>query len=149
MAGTFGGYWSSQLLKHILGQTTATQQQTTWIALGTTTMWTAAGTGPSWECSNDGGYARYPVGTNSLFEAVTVPGAGPYTGSIATNTATLTISAGTTSNWGAVCMIALMNTATIGTGDVLAWATALATRTVLTGDQVLIAAGSLSIQLGP
>lgn len=148
MAGTFGGYWQGQILKDRLGQATATQQ-TVFIALGTTTMWTAAGTGPAWECSNDGGYARYPVGTNSCFESVTFPGAGPYTGAIATNTATLTISAGTTSSWGFVCMVALMNTATIGTGDVLGWCTAVATRQVLTGDQVLIAAGSLSIQVGP
>lgn len=148
MAGTFGTYWQGNILKDRLGQATATQQ-TLFLALGTQTLWTAAGTAPSWECSNDGGYARYPIGTNSMFEAVTNATLAPSSGAIATNTATLTISAGTTSDWGSVCIIALMNTTTVGTGDILAWCTAAATRVVAKGDQVLIAAGSLSIQVGP
>lgn len=84
-----------------------------------------------------------------MFEGVTQATLAPSSGAICTNTATMTISAGTTSSWGNVCIIALMNTATVGTGDVLAWCTAAATRNILTGDQVLIAAGSLSIQVGP
>lgn len=153
MAGTFGGYWQSQLLKHILGQATATQQQTNWIALGTSAVFTAGGTNtfePFTAASAVGaGYSRYPVGTNSFFEAITVPTAGSLSGAICTNTATLTISAGVASSWGDIGWIAIMNTTTVGTGDVLAWCTAAATRTVSTGDQVLIAAGSLSIQVGP
>lgn len=146
MAGTYGSRWQGQLLKHQLGQTVFTQQ-TNWLALCSQTCWTAGGS--SIMEPTGGGYARYPIGTNSMFEAVTVSTVGPTSGAIATNTATLTISAGTTSNWGDIGWIAIMDTSTIGAGNCLAWCTAAATRTVLTGDQVLVAAGSLSIQLGP
>lgn len=146
MAGTYGSRWQAQILKHQLGQTLYTQQ-TYWVSLCNSTCWTAAGSDSVSEVSAGGGYARYPIGTNSFFEAVTVPTL--FSGAIATNTSTLTISAGTTSNWGDIGWIRIMDTSTIGAGNTLAWCTAAATRTVLTGDQVLIAAGSLSIQLGP
>ena len=153
MAGTFGGYWQSQILNSLVNNTTLTHTQTMWVALGTSAVFTAGGTNtfePFTAASAAGaGYARYGIGTGSCFEAVTVPTAGSLSGAVATNTATLTISAGTTSSWGDIGWIAIMNTTTVGTGDVLAWCTAAATRTVSTGDQVLIAAGSLSIQVGP
>lgn len=146
MAGTFGGYWQNKILADRLGQQTATQQ-TLFLALGTAAVFTAAtNTFEPYDAAT-AGYARYPIGTNSMFETASVPAA--YAGSVATNTATMTITAGALSNWGDIGWIALMNTSTVGQGNVLAWCTAAATRTVLTGDQVLIAAGSLTIQVGP
>ena len=151
MAGTYGSRWQAELLKLQLGQQTVPYtQQTLWVAMCNIAPHTAGGSNIlSAECSAGGGYARYPIGTNSMFEAVTAAVSQTASGAIATNTATMTISAGTTSNWGDVGWIAIMNTSTIGAGLLLAWATAAATRTILTGDQVLIAAGSMSIQLGP
>jgi len=146
MSGTYGSRWQGQVLAYQLGQTTYTQQ-TYWVAMCSQTAWTAAGS--SIMEPSGGGYARYPIGTNSIFNAVTVSTVGPTSGAVATNTATMTISAGTTSNWGDIGWIAIMDTSTIAAGNCLAWCTAAATRTVNTGDQVLIAAGSLTIQLGP
>lgn len=137
----FGPYWEVAVMRHITGSQNMTQL-TVYVGLCTAAPLTAAGSNPALcECAtNTGGYTRQGIGTNQW---VAVSGSSP---AVTYNSASFSWTTSTTS-WGDVLYVALFNTSTINDGNVLAFATMPATKTIGTGDQAILGTQSLSLQL--
>lgn len=141
--GQFGTYWETQILKHITSQTSLTAQ-TYWVAACTAAPMTSAGTNLALaECATAGnavGYARVIMGTAAW---TVVSGSSP---AVVRNSAKITWATAVSPAWGTIAYIALMNTSTIQTGEVLAWGAC--TQTVVgTGDTLSLGTQSLTLQV--
>lgn len=137
----FGPYWETAILRHITGSQAMTQY-TVWVGLCTAAPLTGSGSNPAvCECAtNTGGYSRVGIATDTW---------GAVSGSSPANTynsAAYTWSTSTTS-WGDISYVALFNTATVNDGNVIAFATAAATKTIATGDQAVLGTSSLTLQI--
>lgn len=142
MAGTFGGYWQVNILRTITGSQVMTQQ-TYWLAACTAAPMTAGGTNMALaECqaTNTYAYTRYGLAT-SIWKAVS----GSTPASVG-NTTIINYNTATPGAWGTIAYLAIMNTSTVRTGDILAWGPC--TNTVVgTGDTLRIATGSLVLSI--
>lgn len=137
----FGPYWEVAVLRHITGSQNMTQA--TWfIGLCTGAPLTAAGSNPALCecCTNTGGYTRVEIYTANW---VAVSGSSP---AVTYNSAAKTWATSTTS-WGDISYVAIFNTTTINDGNVVAFATAAATKTIATGDQAVLGTQSLALQI--
>lgn len=137
----FGPYWEVAVLRNITGSQAMTQY-TVYVGLCTAAPLTGAGSNPALcECAtNTGGYTRVGIGTNQW---VAVAGSSP---AVTYNSAAFTWSTSTTS-WGDISYVALFNTSTVNDGNVVAFATAAATKTIATGDQAVLGTQSLALQI--
>src|SRR5512144_2436079 len=130
--GQFGTYGATQILKHLTSQTSLTQQ-TYWVGACTAAPMTAAGTNLALaECEPraTANYTRIQLGTAAW---TTVSGSSP---AVVRNTTPITFLTATSCAWGTIAYIALFNTSTILTGEVLAWGAC--TNTVVgTGDTLI------------
>lgn len=140
--GQFGTHWEQTILMHITGQTSLTQQ-TYWIAACTAAPMTGAGTNMALaECEGTAtaNYTRISINTAGW---TTVSGSSP---AVTRNTAPVIWQTATSCAWGTIGWIAIMDTSTIGGGDVLAWG-ACTNTAVGTGDTLRIGTQSLSLQV--
>jgi hypothetical protein len=133
MAG-FSNYLENIILDHIFRNQSYTPPTTIYVALCTADPGEAA-TGASMnEVSNSGSYARVAVtfgaasgGQISNSSAVTFPQA--------------------TGSWGTVTHVALVDSGTYGSGNVLAFGPLSASRTIQSGDTAQFATGALTLSL--
>ena len=94
------------------------------------------------ECSNANGYVRQAVNpSNSNWSISTVSG---YI--VATNVNAITFPVATGSGWGTVVGIALVDSATYGSGNVVVFGS-IASQTVAVNNQVVFNAGSITFQI--
>lgn len=136
----FGPYWEVAVLRHITGSQAMTQY-TVWVGLCTAAPLTGSGSNPAvCECAATMNYARVGIATNAW---VAVAGSSP---AVTYNSAAFTFNTAT-NNWGDVLYVALFNTQTVNDGNVVAFATMPATKTIATGDQAVLGTQSLALQI--
>lgn len=136
MAGSASDYLELKLLEEIVGKTAYTMP-TAYIALLTAAP-TDASTGATIvEPAGADAYARITTSGASWGTAAS--------GSIA-NAAILT-SPTATGDWGEITHFALLDSATLGAGNVLVWGELTDSKTVLSGDSLSFAVGALIITL--
>lgn len=141
--GQFGTYWEQQILKHITNQTSMTQG-TLWIGACTAAPMTAAGTNLALaECEPraTANYARISINVPAGWTVVS--GSSP---AVVRNTSPITWLAATSCAWGTIGWLAIFNTSTILTGEVLAWGTCTSVA-IGTGDTLTLGTQSLTLQL--
>jgi hypothetical protein len=134
MPGAFTNYLENIVLDHIFRNQAYTPPTTVYVALCTADPGEAA-TGASMnEVANSGGYARTAVtfgaasgGQISNSSAVTFPQA--------------------TASWGTVTHVALVDSATYGSGNVLAYGALTTSRAIQSGDTAQFAIGALTLSL--
>lgn len=139
--GQFGTYWETQILKHITGQTSLTSH-TFWMAACTAAPMTAAGTNVALgECqTNAASYARVAIATAAW---TTVSGSSP---AVVRNSAKISFATAASPGWGTISYLMIMNTSTLGQGEVLAWG-ACTNTAVGTGDTLALGTQSLALQI--
>lgn len=129
MPGSMSDYLENKLLEHSLGKT-AYPMPTVYAALYTSVP-TEAG------AVNEligGGYARVPVSFGSA------------SGGTISNSASISFSVAS-ANWGTVVAVGLIDSPTVGSGNLLWYGSLDASRTINSGDQFVIPANSLTITL--
>jgi len=132
---SLSNYAESALLQHLLGQATYTPATTLYVALATADP-TEAATGAAMnEVANSGNYAR---------TAVTFPAAA--SGSIA-NSAQVNFPQASAA-WGTVTHYAIVDNATYGSGNVLAYGALSASQTVNANNTPYIVAGDITVDRG-
>lgn len=136
--GSFSDYLENKLLNHVFLGATMDQPPHTWIAL-TTRVLTDTATGQDLdEFTNAAtGYARRVCSTWSVSSGDD--------GAVA-NSEDLTFEQAS-ANWGTMVSFAIMDTATIATGNVLAHGALTISKSVQSGDTPKFAAGDLDVTL--
>jgi hypothetical protein len=131
MTGSFSDYWEAIILDETTGKSPSA---TRYIALLTATP-TDASTGTTIVEPSGGSYARKSTAAADWNSAAS--------GSTSNANAITFVQA--TGDWGAITHFAICDAAT--TGNVLAWGSLTATKTILNGDTASFAAGSLIVTL--
>jgi len=135
MAGSLSDYAEVELLDHITGKTALTMPT---ISVG---LWTATlsdtSTGATAGEVSGGSYAR--VTTSGATWNAAASGAVDNASAIVFPTAT--------ASWGTVTHVALLDSATLGAGNIIGWADLTASKTVGSGDTLQFNAGALDITL--
>lgn len=136
MTGSASDYLENKLLNEVVGKTAYTMP-TAYIALLTAVPDDADTGATLTEPSTGDGYARITTSGASWAAA---------SGGSTSNAAILT-SATATGDWGTILAIALVDSATVGAGNVLVWGELATSKTVLSGDSLTFAVGDLVITL--
>lgn len=133
--GSFSDYLENALLDHVFEGSAYTQPVHTWIALTTHLISDSESGGNLRENSLTGAYARRVCLT---WDAAS--------GGATANTEDLTF-AQATDDWGIITTFAIMDTATVDTGNILAYGTLTISKSVQSGDTPKFATGDLDITL--
>jgi hypothetical protein len=139
MAGSMSDFLENEILDHILSAATYTAPATVYIGLWTSAL-TDASTGATAGEVSGGSYARVAVTNN----ATNWPAA---SGGSKSNGADFTFPTAT-AGWGTVTHFAILDSATLGAGNILYWADLTVSKTVSNGDIVKFATGSITITQG-
>ena len=137
MAGSFSEYAAGKILSHALGAAAWTMP-TTYVALLTVTP-TSASTGATITEANNTGYARLATAGDWGTPTVATP-------EVISNTSTLTFPACTAGS-STIIAFAILDSATVGAGNVIAWGTCTSTVISTTQTPPTFAIGSLSVSL--
>jgi hypothetical protein len=132
-------FLENEILDHILSAATYTAPATVYIGLWTSAL-TDASTGATAGEVSGGSYARVAVTNN----ATNWPAA---SGGSKSNGADFTFPTAT-AGWGTVTHFAILDSATLGAGNILYWADLTVSKTVSNGDIVKFATGSITITQG-
>ena len=132
--GSFTDYLENKVLDHIVGKTSFTMPTTVAVALFTVAP-TDAGGGT--EVTNANNYARKTTAAADWQAA-----ASGATQNV--NAITFNVPSG---SWGTVVAFALMDSATYGAGNMLAWSTLTSSQAIGSGNTVSFAVGDLDITL--
>ena len=135
MAGSASNYLEDAILDHILGGGDFTRPGTVYIALWTSALDDTSDGATSGEVSG-GSYARVAVTNNATNFPAASSGA-------KSNGTTITFPTAT-AGWGTVTYVAILDSATLGAGNVLFWADLAASKTVNNGDTASFAVDALS-----
>lgn len=143
MAGKLSVYSANQLLNKLLRSTDFTPTASYWVSLHTGTpdaALRANNIAGASEVIGAVGYARIEVrgGTGNTF-SISTAGATENSGNISY--------AAATASWGTVVTAALMDSATLGAGNVILYGALTVPKAVDTGDLLVIAAGLFDITL--
>ena len=141
--GNFGTYVQVAVLSQMFDSGTALTGTTMFVGLLSAAPMSTTGSDFVSEPSA-GGYARVAIGTASW--QVVLSGTTSQSGSYLLNSANIVFPT-STSNWGTMAYIFASNTSLSGSGPLLWWCTAAASRSVLTGDTVTIGTQSLQVTL--
>ncbi|MDP3013343.1 MAG: hypothetical protein Q8M92_03815 [Candidatus Subteraquimicrobiales bacterium] len=138
MAGSFSNYAENKVLDHLVGKTSFTMP-TVWVALVTTDA-TDASTGETLvePATEDTAYARKST-AGSDWDAAS--------GGATANAAAITFATATGEGWGTIIGFALVDSATVGEGNVLAWGELGVDKTISAGDTASFAIGDLDVTL--
>lgn len=139
MAGSMSDFLENEVLDHILSAATYTAPATVYIGLWTSAL-TDASTGATAGEVSGGSYARVAVTNN----ATNWPAA---SGGSKSNGADFTFPTAT-AGWGTITHFAILDSATLGAGNILYWADLTVSKTVSNGDIVKFATGSITITQG-
>lgn len=134
MAGSFADYAENKVLDHITGKTSFTMPSVVAVALYTVAPTdSTAGT----EVTNANAYARVTTAAANWAAA---------SGGATSNAQVITFPT-PTGSWGTVVAFALLDSATHGAGNMLAWADLTSSQAIGTGNSVSFAVGDLDITL--
>lgn len=133
MAGSFGDYAENKVLDHAFGKGSWTMPTTIALALSTTTPTDAGGniTEPS------------QSGTAYVRKSLTIPGDwnSAASGTIS-NVNDITFATATGAGWGTVTYVCIMDNATYGGGNMIAYASLSVSKTVSAGDTLKFTGGT-------
>lgn len=134
--------YQTNILTHSFLTASWTKPTTLAVALVTSAVTNTQTGATVTECSNANGYVRQAVNpSNSNWSISTVSG---YI--VATNVNAITFPVATGSGWGTVVGIALVDSATYGSGNVVVFGS-IASQTVAVNNQVVFNAGSITFQI--
>jgi hypothetical protein len=140
VAGSKSDYLENALLNQVLGAAAFTAPGTVYVALYTAAL-TDASTGTSAaasEVSTSGtAYARVAVTNNTTNWPTTSTGSKSNANAINFPTAT--------GSWGTVTHFAVLDSATVGAGNILYWASLTSSKTIGNGDTASFAASQITI----
>lgn len=137
MTGSASDYLELKLLDHITGKTSYTKP-TAYIALLTAEPDDASTGATITEPSASYAYARITTSGSSWAAA---------TGGAVSNAAILTSATASGGDWGTITHFALLDSATLGAGNVLVWGELTTPKTVNSGDSLSFAIGAIVITL--
>ena len=138
MAGSFSDFLELELLDQVFGASAYTAPTTTYVGLWTSAL-TDASTGATSGEVSGGSYVRVNFANDKTNWGDAASGA-------ITNDVALTF-AQATADWGTVSYVAVLDTSTAGTGNVLCWADLTVAKAVGTNDTAEFAVGDFDVTL--
>ena len=138
MAGSFSDFLELEVLDHVFGAAAYTAPVTIYVGLWTSAL-TDASTGATAGEVSGGSYARVAVTNNATNFPAASAGAKSNGTAVTFPTAT--------ASWGTVTYVGLLDSVTLGAGNLLAWADLTTSKTISSGDTASFAAGDIDFTL--
>jgi hypothetical protein len=138
MAGSFSDYAENKILDHLVGKTSWTMP-TVYVALCTSAP-TDSSTGATIVEPSTSGTAYARKSTAGADWEAAASGANQ-------NANAITFATATGAGWGTITHFALVDSGTVGAGNMLAWGSLTVSKAISAGDTASFAAGDLDITL--